>query len=105
VQDLSGPQIDELCERIEKAVGSFSLHVRADLRTRVGISAGSAVYGTDGESLDQLLISADQAMYNVKSAHKRETHLPASSQSPSAPDFAKAPHEVGADPLVTTAIN
>jgi diguanylate cyclase (GGDEF)-like protein/putative nucleotidyltransferase with HDIG domain len=105
VQDLSPPQIDELCERIENAVGSFSLHVHADLRTRVGISAGSAIYGTDGETLDQLLISADQAMYSVKSAHKRGAHLPTSSHAPAAHDAAKDSHDVASDPLVTNAIN
>jgi predicted signal transduction protein with EAL and GGDEF domain len=51
-------------------VSRFSLHVRADCHARVGISIGTATYGTDGETLDQLLIAADQAMYQVKSAHK-----------------------------------
>jgi diguanylate cyclase (GGDEF)-like protein len=70
VQELAGSQVEELRTRIETAVSQFSLHVRADRRARVGISIGTATYGTDGETLDQLLIAADQAMYQVKSAHK-----------------------------------
>jgi diguanylate cyclase (GGDEF)-like protein/putative nucleotidyltransferase with HDIG domain len=72
VQDLVGDQVEELCERIESAVSKFSLHVRADHDARVGISVGSATYGIDGETLDQLLITADQAMYASKSSHKTE---------------------------------
>lgn len=103
VQDLSGSQIEELCERIEKVVGAFSLHVRADVRTCVGISAGSAIYGVDGESLDQLLIAADQAMYRVKSEHKSFAHLKPMSP-PSASDRKPEPLTSGTD-LVTTSIN
>lgn len=81
VQELVGSQVEELRARIENAVAQFSLHVRADRRAQVGISIGTATYGNDGETLDQLLISADQAMYSVKSSHKVEkairTSLPA----------------------------
>jgi diguanylate cyclase (GGDEF)-like protein/putative nucleotidyltransferase with HDIG domain len=72
VQDLVGEQVTELRERIENAVIKFSLHVRAEHAARVGISVGAATYGLDGETLDQLLIAADQAMYSAKSAHKAE---------------------------------
>ncbi len=72
VQELVGSQVEELRTRIENAVSQFSLHVRADRRARVGISIGTSTYGSDGETLDQLLIAADQAMYQVKSAHKLE---------------------------------
>jgi diguanylate cyclase (GGDEF)-like protein len=70
VQELAGSQVEELRTRIENAVLQFSLHVRADRRARVGISIGTATYNSDGETLDQLLIAADQAMYQAKSAHK-----------------------------------
>jgi diguanylate cyclase (GGDEF)-like protein/putative nucleotidyltransferase with HDIG domain len=72
VQDVVGGQVEELCERIESAVSKFSLHVRAEHAARVGISVGSATYGIDGETLDQLLITADQAMYSAKSNHKKD---------------------------------
>jgi diguanylate cyclase (GGDEF)-like protein/putative nucleotidyltransferase with HDIG domain len=70
VQELVGSQVEELSMRIDNAVSQFSLHVRADRRARVGISIGTATYGSDGETLDQLLIAADQAMYQVKFARK-----------------------------------
>jgi predicted signal transduction protein with EAL and GGDEF domain len=47
------------------------MHVRGDKHARVGISVGTATFGIDGETLDQLLIVADQAMYRVKSDHKQ----------------------------------
>lgn len=72
VQELVGSQVEELRARIENAVAQFSLHIRADRRAQVGISIGTATYGNDGETLDQLLIAADQAMYSVKSSHKIE---------------------------------
>lgn len=71
VQDLSHAQVDDLRERIEKAIGGLSLRVPPDKRARVGISVGSARFGVDGETLNQLLIAADQAMYSVKSDHKQ----------------------------------
>jgi len=72
VQELVGSQVEDLRTRIENAVSQFSLHVRLDHRARVGISIGTATYGSDGETLDQLLIAADRAMYQVKSSHKLE---------------------------------
>src|SRR5205814_258615 len=54
VQELAGTQVEELANRIESVVSRFSLHVRGDRRARVGISVGTATYGTDGETLDQL---------------------------------------------------
>jgi diguanylate cyclase (GGDEF)-like protein/putative nucleotidyltransferase with HDIG domain len=71
VQDLNSAQVTELCERIEKAVNGFSIRVRRDERAGVGISVGAATYGVHGETLDELLIAADNAMYAVKSEHKK----------------------------------
>lgn len=72
VQDLLPDQVEELRERIEKTVSKFSLRVRADHYASVGISVGTATYGINGETLDQLLIAADEAMYRAKSAHKQQ---------------------------------
>ena len=72
VQDLLPQQIEELRERIETTISKFSLHVRADRRAQVGISVGAATYGIDGETLDHLLIAADQAMYTAKSQHREQ---------------------------------
>ncbi|MGH9900786.1 MAG: GGDEF domain-containing protein, partial [Pyrinomonadaceae bacterium] len=71
VQDLTAEQVEELCGRIETAVSRFALRVRPNEFARVGVSVGAATYGADGETLDQLLIAADQAMYSVKSTHKQ----------------------------------
>jgi diguanylate cyclase (GGDEF)-like protein/putative nucleotidyltransferase with HDIG domain len=71
VQELVGEQVEELRDRIENTISKFSLRVRAGHHARVGISVGAATYGTDGETLDQLLIAADEAMYSAKSIHKQ----------------------------------
>lgn len=71
VQEVGDAQVEDLCGRIEKAVANFSMPVRGDKYARVGISVGSATFDTDGETLDQLLIVADQAMYREKSKHKQ----------------------------------
>lgn len=70
VQELAESQVEELRVRIENAVSKFSLHAGGDQHARVGISIGTATYGINGETLDQLLVAADQAMYRVKSSHK-----------------------------------
>lgn len=70
VQEVEDSQVDDLRLRIEEAVTRFSMHVRGEQRARVGISVGTATFDTDGDTLDQLLIVADQAMYRVKSDHK-----------------------------------
>jgi diguanylate cyclase (GGDEF)-like protein/putative nucleotidyltransferase with HDIG domain len=72
VQELVGDQVEDLRTRIETAVSEFVLKVRAGGEARVGISVGTATYGVDGETLDQLLVAADQAMYRAKSTHKLE---------------------------------
>ena len=95
VQDLSAEQTSELRERIERAVSKFALHVRGDKHARVGISVGSACYGVHGETLDQLLIAADEAMYSAKSFHKQRTSEEKSAR----------PGDVGTGDLASTAIN
>jgi diguanylate cyclase (GGDEF)-like protein/putative nucleotidyltransferase with HDIG domain len=99
--DLTGDQVAELCERIEKVVSTFSLQVRAETFARVGISVGAAVFGEDGESLDLLLIAADQAMYRAKSTHKIGLLGPADTR---AAKTGRASN-IGPNPLITTAIN
>jgi GGDEF domain-containing protein len=48
---------------------------------RVGISLGTATFGIDGETLDQLLMNADAAMYRVKSNHRLERSIPPSTSA------------------------
>ncbi|HEY6045895.1 MAG TPA: diguanylate cyclase [Pyrinomonadaceae bacterium] len=102
--DLTALQVEELCERIERVVSSFSLKVHVDTRARVGISIGSSVFGADGETLDQLLIAADQAMYRAKSAHKMGA-LSVPMPAPTPKITAERPAEAGTSDLITNAIN
>jgi diguanylate cyclase (GGDEF)-like protein len=95
VQDLTSEQTNELRERIERAVSRFSIHVRGDKHARVGISIGSASYGVHGETLDQLLIHADEAMYSAKSTHKQLANSPDSANK----------RELTTGDLATTSIN
>jgi diguanylate cyclase (GGDEF)-like protein len=72
VQEVVGSQVDELCLRIENAVSKFSLMVGRNRFARVGISIGTATFSVDGETLDQLVIAADEKMYRMKSDHRLE---------------------------------
>ena len=72
VQEVVGSQVDELCLRIENAVSKFSLMVGRNRYARVGISVGTATFGIDGETLDQLIVAADEKMYRMKSDHRLE---------------------------------
>jgi GGDEF domain-containing protein len=51
-------------------VSKFSLAIGRNRFARVGISVGTATFGIDGNTLDQLVIAADNEMYRVKSSHK-----------------------------------
>jgi GGDEF domain-containing protein len=64
--------VDDLCLRIENAVSKFSLMVGRNRHARVGISIGTATFGVDGETLDQLVVAADEKMYRMKSTHRVE---------------------------------
>jgi diguanylate cyclase (GGDEF)-like protein len=76
VQETTEEQVSELVSRIEHSIAQFSLHVRSDKHARVGISVGAASFGAHGETLDQLLVAADEAMYSVKSNHKKQECIP-----------------------------
>jgi diguanylate cyclase (GGDEF)-like protein len=99
LQELVGNQVEDLRHRIETAVSDFSLRVRGRGEARVGISVGTATYGVDGETLDQLLVAADQAMYRDKSAHKLEK---IAKQPAAQPD---AVVELGNDELASVSVN
>lgn len=70
VQEVVGAQVEDLCMRIENAVSKFSLTVGKNRSARVGISIGTATYGVHGDTLDQLVIAADDEMYRMKSDHR-----------------------------------
>lgn len=82
VPDMTDDDVAELSERIEAAVRSFRLEVRgSDAFASVGVSVGAAAFPQKGETLDQLVVAADRAMYRRKSDRKnyalmRETQAP-----------------------------
>ncbi len=74
---MSRADVDELTERIVRAVENYSLPLRGEQNLRVGISIGSARYPTEGTSLDRLLRLADQFMYRNKKARQPTSIEPA----------------------------
>lgn len=76
VQEVASSEVAELCLRIENAVSKFSLSVGRERQARVGISLGTATFGVNGETLDQLVMAADDEMYRVKSNHRLGRSLP-----------------------------
>jgi diguanylate cyclase (GGDEF)-like protein/putative nucleotidyltransferase with HDIG domain len=70
VQEVVGAQVEDLCMRIESAVSKFSLAVGKNRFARVGISIGTATFGVHGQTLDQLIVAADNEMYRMKSDHR-----------------------------------
>ena len=64
--------ISELCFRIEDGIKKFNLPVGKEQFAQVGVSIGTASFPRNGESLDQIIIAADKAMYSVKDLHKRK---------------------------------
>jgi diguanylate cyclase (GGDEF)-like protein len=70
VQEVVGAQVEDLCLRIESAVSKFSLPAGKNRFARVGISVGTATFGVHGETLDQLVVAADNEMYRMKSTHR-----------------------------------
>ena len=70
VQEVVGAQVEDLCTRIESAVSKFSLSLGRNRSASVGVSVGTATFGIDGETLDQLVVAADHEMYRVKSGHR-----------------------------------
>jgi len=84
VQEVVGIQVEELCMRIENVVSAFSLTVGPTRHARVGISIGTATFGADGDTLDQLVMTADDEMYRQKSSHRLERSLPPAPPAPPA---------------------
>jgi GGDEF domain-containing protein len=60
-----------LCKRIQTAVEEFGIEASPGEFARVGVSVGAATYPSSGESFDQLIISADKAMYIEKAWRKQ----------------------------------
>jgi diguanylate cyclase (GGDEF)-like protein/putative nucleotidyltransferase with HDIG domain len=70
VPDTDSTDVMELARRIEDAVNNFSLAVEQSV-ARVGVSVGTACYPIHGKTFDQIIVSADKAMYLTKSFHRK----------------------------------
>ncbi|MEN3328725.1 MAG: hypothetical protein V7638_3532 [Acidobacteriota bacterium] len=89
VQEVVGSQVEDLCMRVESAVSKFSLPLGRNRSARVGISIGTATFGVDGDTLDQLVVAADNEMYRMKSSHRstRITDEPINTDLQNSPVF------------------
>ena len=63
--------VEELCQRLEKAVNNFVLPAGGGKFARVGISIGAASFPSHGDTFDRLIIAADEAMYGIKMLRKQ----------------------------------
>jgi diguanylate cyclase (GGDEF)-like protein len=83
IPETEDVSVEELCQRMERAVDDFVLPIGDGRFARVGISIGAASYPNGGATLDQIIISADKAMYGVKSLRKqvKEEHVAAKAKS------------------------
>jgi diguanylate cyclase (GGDEF)-like protein/putative nucleotidyltransferase with HDIG domain len=72
IPETDGQAVQELCKRIEGAVDGFAIEVTPGEVAKVGVSIGSSTFPSGGESFDQLIISADKAMYTRKALRKQQ---------------------------------
>jgi diguanylate cyclase (GGDEF)-like protein len=77
---LAGGEAREVVRRIQRTVDSHDFGINGSGVT-IGISIGWACYGVDGNTLDELLLAADRAMYTNKL--RRKSLGPASADSAS----------------------
>jgi diguanylate cyclase (GGDEF)-like protein/putative nucleotidyltransferase with HDIG domain len=71
-------EVRELVHRLQMAIDKHDFGIK-DAGMVLGMSIGWACYGTDGDTLDELLIAADRAMYSDK--FKRKSAPPESGYS------------------------
>ena len=76
IPDTENRSVNELCLRIEKAVENYELQVGNGNVAKVGVSLGAASFPQSGESLDQIIIAADKAMYRIKALRKQQLKGP-----------------------------
>ena len=105
VPETDDEGIRELCQRMEKAVSDFALPVGDGEFARVGVSLGAACFPRHGESLDQIVITADKAMYVSKALRKQRQKQPVSAASDK--NFSENNYVVELDEshIVSSAIN
>ena len=80
---IGAVEVRDLVQRLQNAVDEY-IFIADGARRTIGISVGWACFGADGESLDQLLLTADRAMYADKLRRKVAGSAQAASQPSSA---------------------
>ncbi len=110
VPETSAEEVEDLRDRMEKAVFEFMLPVDEDKCARVGISIGSACYPNHGETLDEVVIAADKAMYAVKAVRKKklaDEQLPLFAEIVETDDFTEENFIVELDEshIISSAVN
>lgn len=91
IPETNSEGMQELCQRMERAIHNFHLPVGNGQFARVGASIGAACYPPDGETIDQIIIAADQKMYSVKAARKQQQA--AAQMSVNLPEIVEMPEE------------
>jgi diguanylate cyclase (GGDEF)-like protein/putative nucleotidyltransferase with HDIG domain len=71
IPDTHAADVVDLCRRIETAVDKYQMDLGDDMFAKVGVSIGSASFPNHGETFDQLIMSADKAMYATKAFHRK----------------------------------
>lgn len=71
VPEAEPGDVEELCQRIEKAVSEFRLTIGPGKYASVGVSLGASGYPQAGETFDQMIVAADKVMYERKMSRKR----------------------------------
>jgi diguanylate cyclase (GGDEF)-like protein/putative nucleotidyltransferase with HDIG domain len=66
---VTNGEVRELVLRLQRAIDTHDFGIK-DSGMNLGISAGWASFGTDGDTLDELLLAADRAMYVDKFRRK-----------------------------------
>jgi diguanylate cyclase (GGDEF)-like protein/putative nucleotidyltransferase with HDIG domain len=76
VPETEPADVKRLQRRIEDAVSEYSLPVGDDagVSVCVGVSIGSANYPGQGDTLDELIVAADRAMYLTKAINRQRVH-------------------------------
>lgn len=95
VPDTDSTDVMELARRIEDAVTAFTLTFGDEGEaSSVGVSIGAACYPIHGETFDQIIVSADKAMYLTKSFHRKRSAARKEDEVPAAVRTVEIPEEI-----------
>jgi diguanylate cyclase (GGDEF)-like protein len=95
--DATGEVALEIVERIRAAFALLQVETPAGGRASTTFSAGVATFPTDGHSSRELLVAADRALYQAKTAGKDRVLL-VQREATSEAGAGKVPHPAGHEP-------